>query len=196
MRIPFQLAILALPAILCAQQTVAPTTGESTGSVRGDNAGDYNLVQSWELGYRYATVGGNDGKYRSDVNYGNGIRLLSGSITINSRDGRGHWFDEIALSTQGLGNDPYESAALRIQKNRLYRYDMLWRSNDYFNPGLTVANGEHLENTAYRMQDHEVTLFPQSWFRVRAGYSRTTQDGPALTTTQQFDSQGDVFPLF
>ena len=201
MRIPLQLAALrlalaAVPAILCAQQTVAPTTGESTSSVRGDNAGDYNLVQSWELGYRYATVGGNDGKYRSDVNYGNGIRLLSGSITINSRDGKGHWFDEIALSTQGLGNDPYESATLRVQKNGLYRYDLLWRSNDYFNPGLTVANGEHLENTAYRMQDHEVTLLPQSWFRVRAGYSRTTQDGPALNTTQQFDSQGDVFPLF
>jgi hypothetical protein len=197
MNITTQLAVIfLLPAIGLAQETVAPTSGETTSSVRGDNHGDYNLVQSWELGYRFATVGGNDGKYRSDVNSGNGIRLLSGSFAINSRDGHGRWFDAVSLNTAGLGNDPYESATLRIEKNRWYRYDMLWRENDYFNPGLTTAAGEHLENTTFRMQDHEVTLLPQSWFRVRAGYSRTTQDGPVMTTTQQFDAQGDAFPLF
>lgn len=190
------LSIFALPALLCAQQIVAPTTGESSGSVRGDNAGDYNIVQSWEFGYRFAEIGGDAAEYRSDVNYGNGIRLFGSSFTINSRDGHGKWFDSLSLNTQGLGNDPYESAALRIEKNRWYRYDLLWRQNAYFSPGLTVANGEHLEDTTYRLQDHEVTILPQSWFRVHAGYSHTTQDGPALTTTQQFDPQGDVFPLF
>ena len=188
--------LLLLPCLVLAQDTVAPTTDESTAPARGENAGAYNVVQSWELGYRYATVGGDDGKYRSDVNYHDGVRLLSSYLTVNSRDGHGRWFDEIVLTTQGLGNDPYESATLRVQKNRLYRYDLLWRSNDYFNPGLTVANGEHLMDTTYRWQDHEVTLFPQSWFRVRAGYARTSQDGPALTTAQEFDSRGDVFPIF
>jgi hypothetical protein len=190
-------AVLALiPGLAFAQDTVAPTTGESTAAVRGEDVHGYNVVQSWELGYRYATVGGDDGKYRSDVNYHDGVRLLSSYLTVNSKDGHGHWFDEIVLSTQGLGNDPYESATLRVQKNRLYRYDMQWRSNDYFNPGLTVADGEHLMDTTYRWQDHEITLLPQSWFRVRAGYSRTVQDGPALTTEQEFDSRGDVFPIF
>jgi hypothetical protein len=196
MRTSLKFALLLTPVLALAQQTVAPTADEATGPARGENAGSYNIVQSWELGYRFATIGGDDGKYRSDVNYGNGIRLLSSFLTVNSRDGHGHWFDEITLTTQGLGNDPYESATLRIQKNRLYRYDMLWRSNDYFNPGLTVANGEHLEDTTFRTQDHELTLLPQNWFRVRAGYSRTTQSGPALTTEQEFDSLGDVFPLF
>ena len=157
---------------------------------------NYNISQSWELGYRFASVGGNDGKYRSDVNYRNGVRLLSGSLTMNSLDGKAHWFDEIVLTTAGLGNDPYQSATFRVQKNRLYRYDMLWRSNDYFNPGLTVSSGQHLEDTTHRWQDHDLTLFPQSAFRIRAGYGRTTQDGPALTTEQEFDSRGDVFPIF
>jgi hypothetical protein len=188
--------LLLLPALVCAQETVAPTTGESTISPRGENTGDYNVVQSWEFGYRFASVGGDDGKYRSDVNYGDGIRLLSSYLTVNSRDGHGRWFDEIVLTTQGLGGDPYESATFRIQKNRWYRYDLLWRSNDYFNPGLTVADGEHLEDTTFRFQDHDLTLLPQSWFRVHAGYSHTTQEGPALTTEQEFDSQGDVFPIF
>jgi hypothetical protein len=187
---------LLFPFLALAQDTVAPTTGETTAPARGENVGAYNVVQSWELGYRYATVGGDDGKYRSDVNYHDGVRLLSSYLTVNSRDGHGRLFDEIVLTTQGLGNDPYQSATLRVQKNRLYRYDLLWRSNDYFNPGLTVANGEHLMDTTYRWQDHEVTLFPQSWFRVRAGYARTSQEGPALTTAQEFDSLGDVFPVF
>jgi hypothetical protein len=193
-KVLFIAALLAVTA--AAQDTVAPTTGERLGSPRGENTGDYNVVQSWELGYRYSLVGGNQGEYRSDVNYHDGIRLLSSSLTVNSRDGHGKWFDEIVLTTQGLGNDPYESATLRVQKNKWYRYDLLWRQNDYFNPGLTVANGEHLEDTTYAWQDHDLTLFPQSWFRVRAGYSRVSQNGPALTTEQEFNSQGNVYPIF
>jgi hypothetical protein len=192
--LPF--ALLSVPAVLWAQDVVAPTTGETVASPRGENVGEYNVVQSWELGYRFASVGGDDDKYRSDVNFHDGVRLLSSYLTVNSRDGHGRFFDEIVLTTQGLGNDPYESANLRVQKNRLYSYNLLWRSNDYFNPGLTVANGEHLMDTNNRWQDHELTLFPQSWFRGRIGYSRTIQDGPALTTEQEFDTRGDVFPIF
>ncbi len=198
-RSPFALSLLPMllfPLLACAQDTVAPTTGERTLPPRGENSGNYNVVQSWELGYRFASVGGDDGEYRSNVNYGDGVRLLSSYLTIDSRDGHGRWFDEITLTTQGLGNDPYQSVTFRIQKNRLYRYDFTWRSNDYFNPGLTIADGEHLEDTTFQWQDHDLTLFPQSWFRLHAGYSRWTQDGPALTTVQEFDAQGDVFPLF
>ena len=189
-------ALLIIPAALLAQDTVAPTSGEKVGPLRGENAGDYNVVQSWEFGYRFASVGGNQDQYRSDVNYHDGLRLLNSSLTVNSKDGHGRWFDEIVLTTQGLGNDPYESAVLRVQKNQLYRYDLTWRQNDYFNPGLTVANGEHLENTTYNWQDHELTLFPQSAFRVRAGYGRVTQNGPTLTTEQEFDDRSNVYPLF
>lgn len=177
-----------IKAVLAALPLLAPLTGRA--------AGDYNVVQSWELGYRYATVGGDDGKYRADENYHDGIRLLGSSLSINSKDGHGYWFDEIVLNTQGLGNDPYESATLRVQKNRIFDYNLLWRTNDYFNPGLTVANGEHLMDTTYRWQDHDITLFPDYWIRLRAGYSRTSQVGPALTTEQEFNPTGDVFPLF
>ena len=110
----------------------------------------------------------------------------------------------------GLGNDPYQAVMLRIQKNGLYRYDMSWRLNDYYNPGLTVAGnqglngapvitfagrrpgllstgGLHIRDTSRRMQDHDLTLLPQSRFRFRVGYSRNVEDGPALSTAQEFD---------
>ena len=190
------LALICIAAKANAQDTVAPTTDERVGAARGENKGDYNVVQSWELGYRFTSIGGSQDEYRSDVNYHDGIRLLGSSLTVNSKDGKGKWFDELSLTTQGLGNDPYESATFRVQKNQWYRYDLLWRQNDYFNPGLTVANGAHLEDTTYSWQDHDITLLPQNWFRIRAGYSRVTQDGPALTTEQEYNTQGNVYPIF
>lgn len=192
-----RLCILALLTLrLAAQQPVAPTPETVGNPVRGEDHGGYNVVQSWELGYRFSEVGGNKGEYRSDVNYGNGVRLLGSSLTVNSKNGHGHYFDELILTTQGLGNDPYESAILRVQKNKIYHYDMMWRQNDYFNPGLVVANGDHLFNTTYRWQNHDLTIFPQGKYRLYLGYNRTTQGGPALSSQQFFDSRGDVVPVF
>lgn len=193
-------ALPLLAAALSAQQPVAPTP-DAVGNPRGENAAGYNIVNSLETGYRFSSVDGNLGKYRSDVNFGNGPRLLSSQLGVHSLDGKGGLFDEIVLTTLGLGNDPYQSALLRIQKNAWYRYDMQWRLNDYYNPALTVAYGEHLMDTERRMQDHDLTLFPQSRFKLRLGYARNVQDGPALTTVQlttaqEFDTQGDEFPLF
>jgi len=192
-----RLAVMGLlPAMLLAQETVAPTVDEKVGPVRGTDRGDYNLTQSWEFGYRFSSVGGDEGKYRSDVNYRNGIRLLSGSLSVNSKDGKGRLFDQFTLFTQGLGNDPYESATVRLEKNRWYRYDLLWRQNDYFNPALVTSNGTHAENSTQRWQDHDLTLFPQRHYRLRAGYSRVKQTGPALTSTALFDDRSDVYPVF
>jgi hypothetical protein len=196
---PFKTTLIALAICVAAlaQQTVAPTT-EPVGSTRGKNWEDYNIVNSFEAGYRFHTVGGDMDSYRSTVNYGNGIRLLGSSLSIHSREGHGHYFDELTLTTQGLGNDPYEAATLRIAKNRLYRYDLIWRENDYFNPGLRTggATSPHLLDTSYTSQDHDLTLFPQSNFRFFLGYSRGHQDGPALSTVQLFNATGNEFPLF
>jgi hypothetical protein len=41
-------------------------------------------------------------------NYGNGLRLLGSSLSVNSKEGHGGYFDELLLNTQGLGNDPYQ----------------------------------------------------------------------------------------
>src|SRR5580658_11147789 len=102
---------LAATGALNAQQVVTPTP-EQVGPPRGDNTGDYNITQSFETGYRFSEVFGDIGEYRSDVNYGNGIRLLGSSLAIDSKDGHGHLFDEILLTTMGLGNDPYQAVNL------------------------------------------------------------------------------------
>jgi hypothetical protein len=186
---------ITLGSLALAQPPVAPTT-EQTGNARGENSGEYNIINSFELGYRFASVGGDGGMYDSTVNYGDGIRLFSSSLTVQSRDGHGRFFDHLVITTQGLGNDPYQSAILRIEKNRLYRYDMMWRLTDYVDPAATISFGEHAMNTQRTMQDHDFTLFPESKFKFFLGYSRNLETGPALTTIQLFNSQGDEYPLF
>lgn len=188
--------LLALSAVLGRGQPVVAPTPERVGPARGENAGDYNIVNSWEAGYRARSVGGNLGKYRSDVNFGNGVRLLAGEFGVYSRDGHGRYFDELVLSAQGLGNDPYQSAALRFQKNRLYRYDLHWRLNEYFNPALAVSGGQHRIDTSRRWQDHDLTLLPQSAVRLLAGFSRNSQNGPALTTFNIDGALGEEHPIF
>src|SRR5262245_57943829 len=122
--------LYAIPGTLAAQQVVAPTL-EPVGSPRGDDYGQYNITQSFETGYRFSTVGGNLGMYKTVVNFGNGIRLLGSNLRVHSKEGHGHYFDEILLNTLGLGNDPYQAVMGRVQKNRWYQYDFSWRSNDY-----------------------------------------------------------------
>ena len=187
---------LLLSAVCTAQQTAAPTP-ETVGPSQGGNWGNYSFSTSFETGYRFQTVGGNAAEYRSSVNFGNGVRLLGSSVAMHSKDGHGRWFDEILLSTQGLGGDPYESATFRVQKNRWYRYDLLWRRNDYFNPGLTTdgASGAHLLDTEYGSQNHDLTILPQSKIQFFLGYTRDSQSGTGIATVPAFDA-ATVFPVF
>lgn len=187
-----RLLLFLLPLLSPAQPVVSPTP-EPAGSVLGERLGNYSVTNSWELGYRFRTVDGSLDKYRSDVNFGNGIRLLGGSLGINSREGKGAFFDELLLEVRGLGNDPYQFSSLRLQKNVWYRYDLLWRSNEFVNPALAIAGGEHALYTNRQMQDHDLTVLPQSKLRFRLGFSNNGQSGSGLSTGQWFDSRGDEF---
>ena len=187
--------IFSIAGALEAQQVVAPTP-EQVGPPRGEDTGNYNITNSFETGYRWRLIGGDYGEYRSDVNYANGIRLLGSNLSINSKDGHGTYFDEILLTTIGLGNDPYQSATLRVDKNGLYRYDMVWRLDEFYNPALTVSGGLHLMDTRRRLQDHDLTLLPQSKIKFHLGYSRDTQTGPALSSVEEFTTVGAAYPVF
>ncbi|HEY6987486.1 MAG TPA: hypothetical protein VH369_03830 [Bryobacteraceae bacterium] len=183
MKLPIRALVFFALAAALSGQVVAPTPN-SVGPTRGDDWKNYNIVNSFETGYRFLSQSGNQNKYRSDVNFGSGVRLLSSFVGLNSKDGHGGLFDEFVFSTQGLGGDPYESASLRVQKNRLYEYNLLWRKNDYFNPGLVTngGQGQHLQDTSTTLQDNNFTLFPQSRVKFFLGYSRSTQDGAGMST--------------
>jgi len=185
--------IFCLGGLLFAQQAVTPTP-QSTETMPTDTIGDYTVTQSFEFGYRSLAVSGDAATYQSQVNFGDGLRLFNGDVEASSKDGKGLLFDQLSLKAEGLGNDPYESARFRIEKNGWYEYDLNWRLNDYFNPGLTTANGVDAENLQHRLQDHDLTLLPHSRVRFLLGFSRSTEDGPALTSIDTLDM--GTMPLF
>ena len=180
------------------QQTLAPSR-EPVGPAKGEDWHGYNISDSFENGYRFRLVGGNPDTYRSDVNYGDGYGLMSGHLRMNSKSGHGFWFDELLIDAQGLnGGDANKFTSLRIQKYRLYRYDAAFRQAEYFNPGLTSgeAGGLHALNTQFSLQDHDITLLPQSKFRILAGFTHSLDSGPGISTAQLFDAHNEGFPLF
>ena len=197
-------AIFCLIPACCYGQTPVAPTPEPVGPIRGDFWHDYNVVNSFETGDRLVSVSGNMDQYRSNVNYSNGIRLFSSFFSMDSKNGHGELFDKLVVSTNGLGGDPSQSVTLRAQKNGVYEYDLLWRESNYLNPGLTTDGqaGQHLLNTTYKLQNHDLTLFPESRIRFLLGYSRNTQSGAGISTVQlfqtggPFDSTGSIFPLF
>ena len=177
-------SLIWLP-LLQAQPVVAPSP-DHPGFVLGADLSSYNVTNSFETGYRFNAVGGDYSLYRSNVNYGNGLRLLSSSFTANSKDGHGYLFDSMSLSTQGLGNDPYQLASIRIEKNDVYRYDMNWRLSDYFNPSLDNGESDTLKNTRRVMQDHDLTVSLAKWAKLKLGYSRNKETGPEYSNYELY----------
>src|SRR3569833_3205539 len=105
----FFITLLCASALL-AQEPVTPTP-ERVGPRPGDSWSGYSILISFEAGYRFVDRSGSDANYRSAVNFGNGIRLFGSSLQVDSKSGRGTFFDHAFLTTQGLGGDPYESSS-------------------------------------------------------------------------------------
>jgi hypothetical protein len=75
----------------------------------------------------------------------------------------------------------------------LYRRDKdIWNYNLFanplnpasFNPTTPIVNSPHSLDLSRRMQDYDLTLFPQSRIRFRLGYSYNVDSGPAFNTVE------------
>ena len=175
------LLLLVWRALALAQPVVAPSPAPDEEVER---TGGYTISNSFEGGYRFATVGGDHDAYRASVNYGNGFRLFRGELRIDSLDGRGRFFDEFRFQTFGAGDDPYQSHTVQLRKNGLYRYDFQYSITDYWNRLPALWSGEHGLRTQRFLQSHDLTLFPESRFEIWLGYDRNALEGLA------FGSQG------
>ena len=197
MRILLYLGTLTVLAItIRAQEPVAPTS-EPVGNPRGAEYGGYNISNSFEAGGRFLDLNGNQANYQAAVNYGNGLRLFSSSLSIFSRTGENKLFDSIVLTTQGLGGDPYETINLRVKQHKFYTYVAAWRDSDYVNPGLVTGGGEgsNALSTSYASQSHDLVLLPESHVRWLLGYRRDSQSGLGLTTELVPNASTDLFPV-
>lgn len=179
---------------LQAQQT---QQSQQTESSQGVQSGDYNVQQTIEFGYRDSIIGGNIDNYDTFENLGSGVRLFDYTLNMRSVDHKGLFFDNLSFSNFGYGGDPNDVSRLRIEKNKLYDFRVLFRRDKNFwdynllanplnpassVPAVAITNSPHALDLVRRMQDYDLTLFPASQLRFRLGYSRNVNEGPGFTT--------------
>jgi hypothetical protein len=181
---------LALSAAVSRAQTGSTETGTT--------AGNYNIQSTIEAGYRATWINGNYDTYDTFVNLGSGFRLFDYTLDMRSLDHRGNFFDNLTFSNFGYGGDPNDVTRLRIAKNKVYDFRMLFRRDKNFwdynllanplNPSTSVpevpiATSPHSLDLVRRMPDYNLPLFPQSRVQFRLGYSRNRDEGPGYFTT-------------
>ncbi len=183
---------------------------------KGVDQGNYNIKQSIEFGGRFTSIGGDTPTYDTFVNLQQGPRLLGFTTEMHSLDHHAALFDRLYFSNFGYGGDPNDVSRLRINKNKWYDFDALFRRDENvsnysllanpLNPTTAFTNGPagyggslctscvignspHLLDTRRRMSDYNLLLLPQSKIRFRLGYSRNIDEGPSFTTIHQGTEQ-------
>jgi hypothetical protein len=209
--------LVSLNALVFAQQpSPSPATNksaekkpESTAVEVGEDAGDYTIVSSFEVGYRGLRVAGDLNKYQSDLNYKAGPRLFDSSLYLKSKDGKGNLFETLLVTSSGWGGDPSGTMRVSVEKPAWYRFEGNYRRFKYFRFLNNLANpnwvfspaqfsvapnpvtGEHGYNTRTQMGDFDLTLLPKNRnIRFTIGYSPERYSGPALTN---YHAGGDEF---
>ncbi len=219
---PIHLAIVAAALFLSPAARAQDDSGES----KGIDSGDYNIHQSIEFGYRANEINGNRDTYDTFENLGSGVRLFDYTLEMRSLDHKGWLFDDLSFSNFGYGGDPNDVTRLRIGKNKIYDFRVLFRRDKNFwdynllanplnpaslnpagslttgcyvgpptaafpqgapaycsSPAVAINNSPHGLDLVRRMQDYDLTLFPNSAVQVRLGYSRNRDEGPGFFTT-------------
>ena len=176
-------------------QTPAKTANEPTEKTEGN----YAVQQSIEFGYRDSMIGGNLNNYDTFENLSSGVRLFDYSLDMRSINHQGLFFDNLSFSNFGYGGDPNDVSRLHVDKNKWYDFrGMVRRDKNFWNynllanplnpvssiPGAAITSSPHALDLSHRMQDYDLTLFPQSRLRFRLGYSRNVNTGPAYTTLE------------
>lgn len=185
--------------MLCVVCLVPPLQAQNDAEEgKGIDSGGYHISQSIEAGYRTDWINGNQDTYATFVDLNQGLRLFDYSLDMRSLDHNGLLFDSLSFTNFGYGGDPDDVSRLRVRKNKWYEFNLLFRRHknfwDYnllanpFNPSTSVPavginNSPHALDLVRRMQDYNLTLFPQSRVRLRFGFSHDRDEGPGFYTT-------------
>lgn len=196
---PLVLAV-ALTTLAATAQTPANAPAQTSSQPEGWESNGYVVHQSIEVGYRATDVTGSQQMYNSLVNLRTGPRLLDQSLSMQSKLHDSTVFDDLFLNSFGWGGDPNNALRVRIDKARWYDFRSAFRRDqtdfDYnllanplnpptSSPNIPATSSPHLFATRRRISDFDLTLFPQSIFDVRLGYSHNNMTGPSYSSVHE-----------
>jgi hypothetical protein len=116
--------------LLCLGCLAAPLSrAQQVDEQTGIDEGNYNIKQSIEFGYRFTNVNGSQQTYDTMVNLQQGPRLLGFTTEFRSLDHHGTFFDDFYFSNFGYGGDPNDVSQIRINKNKWYAFNGMFRQD-------------------------------------------------------------------
>ncbi len=208
----FGLALLAICVCLVSrgaaqssgQSPVATPTTVSTnsdsGTTEGKRIGDFQVMQSVELGGRISDVTGSQAMYDTLENYQTGARILEQSLTMQSLT-HADFFDTLTLNSFGWGGDPEQAARLRIAKYGWYTFSGTYQHmQNYFDydlfanplnpptpgaPAVPILNSPHGYYNRQNLYNFDLILLPMQRISFRIDYNRNRFIGPAFSTVHE-----------
>ncbi len=204
------LSLIACLMCSTAGWAQTPTASPSGASSNDGMYGDYKITSSVEFGYRFLRVNGDREKYRSDLNYRAGVRVLDSSFLIEDIGGKHKFIDSALITMSGWGADPSGSATVKMNKSGVFKFDSNVRRVTYYNnlknfntmwSQPIATESQHKFNTTHYFGDFDLTLLPDNeLIRVKLGYGFNNTTGPGNYTMRwpQFGSttlttRGDEF---
>src|SRR5579885_658630 len=125
-----------IPFCICLWRPIARAQQETEGV----NESNYNIKQSIEFGGRLTDIKGSENTYDTFTNLHDGPRLLGFTTEMHSLNHAGVAFDNLYFSNFGYGGDPNEVSRLRVNKNRWYDFNLLFRRDQNFWDYSLLAN--------------------------------------------------------
>lgn len=192
-------ATVALLTLAASAQNQG-SANQNPSQPEGWETSGYVVHQSVEIGYRVTDVTGSRQMYNTLVNLRTGPRLLDQSLTMQSQNHDGTLFDNLFLTSFGWGGDPNNALRFRLEKNKWYDFRSAFRreQTDFdhdllanplnpptSSPYIPVTFSPHHFETRRRISDFDLTLFPQSIFNVRLGYSHNNMTGPSYSSVHE-----------
>jgi hypothetical protein len=189
---PFLAAQEPSPAPAAPPAEAAPA-GQETPAAKPAAAavpltvGGYTLTGGGSFGYRFVNLTGNQGKYNELFNLQEGLRLFDAQVRLDATEiGKG-WFDRLALTSKGLGGDPFPVLRLDLRKIGVYDLRLFYRGTQYAY-GLPQTNFTPNRgwNDRRRFADADLRYTPTRNLRFHLFYNRTERDGTDLATSPFF----------
>jgi len=183
--------------LILSMALLRPIPARAQEPSEGVKAGNYNIKQSIEMGYRWTDFTGNEDVFDTFVNLHQGPRLLGQTLEMRPLTRGVGLFDSFYLNSFGYGGDPNNFSMLRVSKDKWYNFNATFRRDQNYwnynllanplnpagsNPTVPIVQSPHHMALVRKMSNISLTLLPQSRVRFRLGYNRNINDGPSFST--------------
>ncbi len=144
-----------------------------------------------DTGYRFlSNPAGDFNTYRSVVNLGEGPKLFGADLNVS--EWKNPLFDQLTVSTQSWGGEPYTSLRASIGRAKLYRIHGDYRNAAYYNFLPSFALNQRGFDLRRRISSVEAEVLPSSRIIPYIAYSRDSGTGTGVTP---FVANANEYPV-